>query len=71
MMMTMMFNNAQFGDLYKTRNSLKAVYLWGKKGQNSIIVEGYTKPHHYDDDGIWYNNYGKENDLDIIGKWNR
>ena len=71
MMMTMMFNNAQFGDLYKTRNGLKAVYLWGKKGQNSIIVEGYTKPHHYDDDGIWYNNYGKENDLDIIGKWNR
>ena len=69
-MMTMMFNNAQFGDLYKTRNGLKAVYLWGKKGQNSIIVEGYTKPHHYDDDGVWYNNYGKENDLDIIGKWN-
>ena len=70
MMMTMMFNNAQFGDLYKTRNGLKAVYLWGKKGQNSIIVEGYTKPHHYDDDGVWYNNYGKENDLDIIEKWN-
>lgn len=66
-----MFENAQFGDLYKTRNGLKAVYLWGKKGQNSLIVEGYTKPHHYDDDGIWYSRYGQENDLDIIGKYEK
>ena len=67
-----MFNDAQFGDLYKTRNGLKAVYLWGKKGQNSLIVEGYTKPMHFDDDGIWYSRseFGT-NDLDIIGKYEK
>ena len=66
-----MFKEAQFGDLYKTRNGLKAVYLWGKRGYNSIIVEGYTKPMHFDDDGIWYNKYEQENDLDIIGKYEK
>lgn len=66
-----MFRNTQFGDLYKTRNGLKAVYLWRKNGKNSLIVEGYTKPMHFDDDGVWYSRseFGT-NDLDIIGKWN-
>ena len=62
-----MLKNAKFGDMFLTRNGLKAVFLYKKKGQNSIIIEGYTKQHHYDDDGNWYGHSG-ENDLDIVAR---
>lgn len=67
-----MFRNAKFGDWYMTRNGLKAVYLWRNRGQNSLIVDGYTKPMHFDDDGVWYSRkeYGT-NELDIIGKYEK
>ena len=63
-----MLKDAKFGDMFLTRNGLKAVFLYKRNNNNSVFVEEYTKQHHYDDDGNWYG-LEPDNDLDIVSKY--
>ena len=63
-----MLKDAKFGDMFLTRNGLKAIFLYKKRDTNSVIIDGYTKQHHYDDEGNWYG-LEEECDLDIVSIW--
>lgn len=55
--MSNIFENAQFGQMFITRDGRKAVYLWAiNRLYHSLIVEGNPnkKPYHYDNDGKFY-----------------
>lgn len=68
--MNSLFANAQFGQMFITRDGHKAVYLWANKREgHSLIVEGNPgkKPYHYDNDGKFYGSATDTKD-DIVRK---
>lgn len=65
----MIFSDAKFGDHFKTRNDLLAVYLWkNSKEGHSLIVDGFKTLFHYDNKGYWYGKTETENPLDILNR---
>lgn len=68
--MANIFENAKFGDKFRTRDGRMALYISGGLNLHILYVEGEDEPDDFDRHGLFYYSYGgKLTSFDIIGKW--
>lgn len=68
-----MFKDAKFGDMFKTRSGLQALYLYkgrdcnNEKDVHKLIIIGDDWSNDYNEDGSLWSSEHRE--LDIVSHW--
>jgi hypothetical protein len=60
------FENAKFGDKFRTRDGRRAIYGFTVDERHILIVEDFSAVFRFDDSGV--SNYPNDK-IDIVGKW--